>query len=413
MNRDNTGIALLLIVFVIALLIRLAWVVTRPALAVPASALAFPDEREYWRLAMSVAAGHGLVDEFGYRATYMPAYPAFLSLFVTAPNGLLLARVAQAVLGAAIVFPLFLLGLRIGGGRAAFAAAVLGAIDPFLVFGFSHLILTETLFATMLALGLALAWPGSGAPRSGMENVFAGLAFAAAVYLRPSAAVLAIAWPLVAGLCCARRERNLAAAIVPPAICMLLLLPWALRNRAVLGEWRWLTTRNGISLYDGLGPHAAGGSNLARTKTMPEVTNLNELQWNAFFAREAMRCATEDPGRVLRLAWTKLKRTWSLVPNEPGSRTPAKMAVSAAWMLLTLGAAVVGAARCRNRRVVALLLLPAVYFTILHMVYVGSVRYRVPAMPAIYVLSAAAFASARALQARRELRAVAAGGKHG
>jgi hypothetical protein len=36
----------------------------------------------------------------------------------------------------------------------------------------------------------------------------------------------------------------------------------------------------------------------------------------------------------------------------------------------------------------ALLLLPAAYFTLIHMVFVGSVRYRLPAMPFIFILAA-------------------------
>jgi len=39
------------------------------------------------------------------------------------------------------------------------------------------------------------------------------------------------------------------------------------------------------------------------------------------------------------------------------------------------------------------LLLPAIYFTLLHMLFVGSVRYRLPAMPMIVVLSAVGIAS--------------------
>jgi len=120
---------------------------------------------------------------------------------------------------------------------------------------------------------------------------------------------------------------------------------------------------------------------------------MTEVEWDRHWTREAWRLAWEDPVRVARLAWVKLRRTWSLVPNEPASRTPAKMAISAAWMVGVLALAGTGAWRLRKGRFILLLVLPAIYFTLLHMVYVGSVRYRVPAMPAIYVLSGCAVMS--------------------
>ena len=40
-----------------------------------------------------------------------------------------------------------------------------------------------------------------------------------------------------------------------------------------------------------------------------------------------------------------------------------------------------------------ILLLPVIAFTALHMVFVGSVRYRVPVMPMVMVLSAMALAT--------------------
>ena len=194
-----------------------------------------------------------------------------------------------------------------------------------------------------------------------------------AVMLRPSAVVLMAA----------------AAAIVV-LVVVAGLLPLAARNRAVIGQWRWLTTRGGISLYDGLQPGATGASDLAHTKTMPEVRGLSEVQWDRYFRDQAWTAARQDPVRVLVLAWRKFLRTWSPTPNVQEYRHGFAAAVSGAWMILVLGLAVIGLwARCRAVRAWLVLLLPVILVTLLHMVFVGSVRYRVPTMPLVMVLSAA------------------------
>lgn len=389
-------------IFGVALALRCAWVLVHGLRGSAADGLTFPDEEQYWALAKSLAAGHGLVDEFGYRATFMPLYPAFLSLFVGWTHGMLVARIVQAAIGAAAVIPISLLANRLAGRRAAIASAMLVALDPFLVFGFSNLLLTETIFTTLLCAAIFAAWPMTRANASRaracsedsacpcppwLRAIVAGVLFAAAIYVRPSVTAFVPLWAIVCWLVARDRGRAATTDATFVVTVVLLLVPWAVRNHRVLDEWEWLTTRSGISLYDGIGPRAAGGSDLAYTKTMPNVRGMSETQWSGYFSREAWRIARDDPGRVVRLAWTKFKRTWSFVPNEPGSRTPVKMLASAVWMSVVLAAGVIGIIRMRRGREAVLLLMPAVYFTLLHMVFVGSVRYRIPAMPLIYVLS--------------------------
>ncbi|HOW18391.1 MAG TPA: glycosyltransferase family 39 protein, partial [Phycisphaerae bacterium] len=409
-TTGTTAARPVLAIFGLALALRWAWILVHTATS---AALTFPDEEQYWRLAQSLAGGRGLVDEFGYRATFMPLYPAFLSLFADRPHGMLLARLVQAIVGAAAVFPIYVLARRLAGRRAAAASAMLIAADPFLVFGFSNLLLTETSFTTMLCAALAAGWPDAdttaertpsgslqaacrpGArrrPLTTLRALITGVLFATAVYLRPSIAAFIPLWLIALVLVVRPAAAAVRSGMVVAATVILLLLPWAVRNRIVLGQWVWLTTRSGISLYDGLGPRATGASDLAYTKTMPNLKGLSETQWDAYFTHESWRIARDDPARALALARAKFGRMWSFVPNEPGSRTPLKMAVSAVWMTLVLATAIIGAFRIRRGRDILLLLLPAVYLTLLHMIYVGSVRYRVPAMPLIYVLSGWAIA---------------------
>jgi hypothetical protein len=64
------------------------------------------------------------------------------------------------------------------------------------------------------------------------------------------------------------------------------------------------------------------------------------------------------------------------------------MTVSLAWCLPVFLTAILGLlVSLRRFRMLAWLLLPVLVFTLIHMVFVGSVRYRVPMMPFVLVLS--------------------------
>lgn len=410
----------LIVLFVIAGGLRAGWVCFRCG-GEDSPGHEYPDEEAYWDVARSLAAGEGLVDEFGYRATYMPGYPAFLALFadradVSLHTRLYWARLIQAVLGALVAPGVYLLAVRwlslagseseraVSGATVPVLAGLAAAFDPFLVF-FSGLLLTETLFTVALVLAWACVLPLCQRNRRAGAGWVIGVALMLwlCLMLRPSSVIL-VPLACVAIVLARRLDRQgLVAGVVVLILVAAGLSPWAARNRRVIGEWRWLTTRGGISLYDGFQPGATGASDLAHTKTMPQVRGLSEVEWDRFFRNQAWSAIRQDPGRAIRLAWAKFRRTWSPWPNVENYRGSAAGLVGAAWTISILVLAVLGWwAQRRALAAWAVLLLPVAAFTLLHMVYVGSVRYRLPVMPLVVVLAAAGLAeSLAALRGRR------------
>lgn len=383
----------LLAIFLLAFALRAGWGVIR--LAQSGAALEFPDEQQYWLMGKSLASGGGLRDELGFRATRMPLYPALLSVFAMPPNGTYAAVAFHWVLGALAAVLTARLGQQIAGRRAGVMAGLLVAVDPFLVF-FSSLLLTETPFiVALLALWLLLARmlvDEATLPRW----VAAGALAAVGVYLRESSLALVIATVLFMVFCLRTRAAVLGA-IGAMGIVFAALLPWATRNKLVTGSFTLLTHRGGISLYDGVRPGADGSSDLGDIKQMPAVHGLNETQWNEYFLRESLRIMRDDSPRVFRLAGTKLARTWNPVPNAQDYRSPAVRLIGAAWSVPLFAVALAGMIilwrRSPGPSLVALLLLPGIYITALHALFVGSVRYRLPASPMLAVLAAIALAA--------------------
>jgi hypothetical protein len=402
-------------IFFVALVLRAAWGSARWLGAGQAGGLEFPDEEQYWGIARSLWGAEGLRDELGFRATRMPLYPAMLAPFTELVNGVAYARVLHWLIGALAAALALAVGSKVHP-YVGIIAGLLVAVDPFLVF-FSSLLLTETAFiAALLGLWWAVSCIvdlSSMGPRSNplpdretravvrlRSWAAVGILGAVCVYLRESSAGLVLL--VVAAAVVSRRfaMEALAGAGLACAILVLALVPWAARNRVVTGDWCWLTHRGGISLYDGVGPQASGASDLGNVKGGEAVRGFGEVAWDRYFRREAIAAMRRDPARVARLGLIKLGRTWNPFPNVETYQSGRARLISAAWTLPVYLLAVGGLFALSIQwggggiRTAVFLLLPALYFSALHSVFVGSVRYRLPAMPMLEVLAAAGLVAA-------------------
>ncbi|MBI4718376.1 MAG: glycosyltransferase family 39 protein [Planctomycetes bacterium] len=386
------------LIFLFALLLRGGWGAFSWNRDGGPAALEFPDEQQYWLMAQNLRSGEGLKDEFGFRATRMPLYPATLALFAGLKHGIIAAKVANWLVGALAAVAAAQLAGKLFGSRVGVVAGLAVAVDPYLVAS-SSLLLTETPFVAALLALYCLVTPSSGgaagSARPGRAVVI-GATAAVCVYLRESSVGLVVAVVGTYALWAAGDRRPWKPALLAGSIVVLALLPWVVRNRFLLGEWLWFTSRGGVSLYDGVRIGATGSSNLANVQQMAAVRGLSEGDWNRYFWRESLRCIADDPGRIADLAVRKLARTWNPVPNVETYQSRLVRLVAGGWSVPVFAlavVAVVGLPRIRGRgglAKVAWLLLPALYFSMLHAVFVGSVRYRLPAMPMIEILAAVA-----------------------
>ena len=121
---------------------------------------------------------------------------------------------------------------------------------------------------------------------------------------------------------------------------------------------------------------------------------MSEYQFDHHLQMAALHWATENPLRVIELAAIKFARMWNFWPNEASFRSwPLCLAVFGTYTPVII-LALSGVWIHRHRPLVILILtLPAVYLTLLHIVFVSSLRYRQPAMLALIVLAAAAIAA--------------------
>ncbi len=388
------------LIFIIALIARAGFGIVRLQRSADPAALEFPDEHQYWFMAKSMANGQGLRDEMGFRATRMPLYPAFLSPLANVQNSVVIAKAAHWIIGALAAPGLLAIALAFTERRVALLAGLLVALDPFLIF-FSSLLLTETFAITaLILLWFCLARTIIQTERNKFARWLGiGVMAALCVYLRESNLGLVVV-AILFTMAMRKYERRAVLGGALALLCVLLsLVPWAARNRAVIGEWCWLTTRAGISLYDGVRPEATGASDLGSVQRAGVAADLSETQWNEHFQRQAWAAIRQDPARITQLAGRKLVRMWNPFPNVDTYRSRSIRLVSAMWTVPLFVLAIVGAVRLIFQHgrsgwaVVLFLLLPAIYFSLVHSLYIGSVRYRLPAMPMIALLAAMAFSA--------------------
>jgi 4-amino-4-deoxy-L-arabinose transferase-like glycosyltransferase len=375
----------------LALVARVGWVAVRWWGGGFDPATWFPDEQLHWQLARNLVTDGTLVTDDGRYAARMPLYPLFLACFAwLGIYGVFVARLAQAVIGALTALVVARMGQRVAGVRGAWVAGLLAAGDPFGVY-FANLLLTEVLFTLLLVVFVTqcylLTRRDGGKRGLSWAAVWMAVGGAACIMMRPSAALLIPAAWVVVWLLSDARSRVLRRLTLGPIVLVLCMLPWGLRNQAVLGGFAWLSANGGVTLYDAQGPQADGSSDQAfldeLSRTEPGFDDLGELERDQWLQQQALAQMQRDPGRVMRLAGVKIARTWSLTPNVPVGWPVA--AASAVHTLATVLLAIAGLWRSLRdrgrRRLQALIWLCVVYFTLLHALYIGSVRYRLPLMP--------------------------------
>jgi 4-amino-4-deoxy-L-arabinose transferase-like glycosyltransferase len=409
----------------------------------------FGDSDSYWALGRAIARGepyqYGSPDLQVFRT---PGYPLLLApLFWLGGNDppVEWAYALSAVLGTAAVGGVYWLGRMLFDQRTGLVAAAIVTVYPGAI-SQGALVLSEAPFTLAMLIQFGL-WmkavgqasglrsgatgsasvcatrtrPASGAPAEPVAPVqscprevasishlgfaaSAGVFAAIATLIRPS-------WLLFTPFAIAfaiaffpPRRRQLLIGVVMLAGFALGLLPWWIRNWHVTGHFVATTLQTGASLYDGLNPHTDGGSNMLFVERFtaeqraadavnppPPGSDSFEYRLNKTMQRAALDWAKSNPGRVVQLAAIKFLRMWNCWPNERGlSSWPLRILVAVTYLPLLLYG-IFGAIKFTRRGFAyTLCWLPAIYFTSLHMIFVGSIRYREPAMIALAALAAGA-----------------------
>lgn len=353
------------------------------------------DAEGYWDLAGDLLSGADY-EIYGRYVLRMPGFPTIVALgrWLGNDNRLVvrLVLIAVSLLGISGVYQL---GRELYSHSVGIVAAAYVTISPLLA-GFSVLILSEGAFATALVWALvALACWAKGLefPRWSWVTILwailSGVLSTIAVLIRPTWLACAGVMPLIVmayAMVVSRSDRRQILfkgaflAVIMGCTTLLLLLPWAIRNQSVSGKFTFTTLWVGASLYDGLHKGATGESDMTFFETDGLANRLAEREVDAEYRRRAWEFVSQHPWRTVELAVIKQARYWNLVPNDSEFRRwwiIIPVAISTAWLYVGVCFELVRTPR--QYQALLICVTPVVVFAGIHLLFVGSMRYRLPA----------------------------------
>lgn len=397
----------LLLTLVVALAVRLilAVAVQRQVDQPPARlCLIAGDAEGYWELAQNIVAGKDFSLYQPPRfVSRVPGFPLLLALsqvmFGESPFA---ARCLLACAGTAACGFTYWLGRIIADDTVGLLAAIYTSLSPTLAL-FSVLILSETLFAAVLLLSLIAIAKVVPVRRVSPETTdqsdsksflrsflqkfaipfAAGAVIGVTTLVRPTWLYVGSAIALVVVLAQFPRFSLRRCGLCLTGIgcgIVISMAPWTIRNYHVTGHVVPTTLWVGASLYDGLHPGATGDSDMQFFENDQLLLQMSEYEADREYRRRAWDYAARNPGRAIWLAMKKQQRYWSLVPNAAQFQDwRMKLVVCvAALPLMIFGVYGVWVSR-GHLAVLALTAGPILLFAALHLLFVGSLRYRLPA----------------------------------
>ena len=397
----------------------------------------FGDSDSYWTMAKKIAQGlpyqYGSSDSRVFRA---PLYPLFLSPWTWIDGtsekptwmAIFAARIAGCFMGALCIGIIIRITMKLlrnlswkPSVEVGIWAGLLSTLYPGAI-GMSIFILSEAIFCPLMLLSLGSTSLAIQAKKQGRWEVAwswmlsSGVISGAACLARPSWSL----WPAVLfsylivvmfqsfpGTLSKHRSGwrwrwIFSCVLFCVGICMV-MSPWWVRNYLETGKFVPTTLQVGASLYDGWHPGASGSSDEGmnfvnafiveqNTEDDREILAGNQLdstlEWrlDQRLKNAAIAWAFENSSDAIRLGLVKFLKTWSPLPvaRELGSDTVRWL--EAIGYSAIMGFAVIGMWQCRSQIGTWLFAMPCVYFALLHVFFIGSVRYRQPAVLAICVL---------------------------
>lgn len=285
--------------------LRVAWALYARG-APPADWFVSGDQYSYYFYGNEIARGRGYIGYLTGTATaYYPiGYPAilgilyFVVLHTPVPNNLMLATALfHAVIGAASVALVFVVGRAMAGVRVGLLAAGLLAVFPNVIYQVSSVQLETTfIFFVLLSLAVIVSHDWSLGPPSTGRLLVLGLAVGAGVLVRPFLAVLFVGLAAALSSLGIGWRRVAIGVAIPLGVTIAMSIPWTIRNAVQMHAFIPSSTNMGDTLCIDRNMDAKGGFRFAAHDGCVDP-GLPEVERNTGNAKKAIRFVLRHPAR--------------------------------------------------------------------------------------------------------------------
>jgi 4-amino-4-deoxy-L-arabinose transferase-like glycosyltransferase len=371
---------ILLLILVSGVIVRILLVLTIPNMQVSDGFL-------YKQLAYNLALT-GKYEFSGYRAYTTPGYPFFLSLFYYAGiNADVYIKLMQALLSAASVYILYKIAGKYFNETISMLAAFLLAFNLNQA-AYSCLFFSETIFTFFL---LVFTWLNIER-KNALRILLMSICLSWMVMMKPHFILLSVLIVMFIG----RLKKDWKSYIIIYSVCLLIITGWILRNHNVLGRYVF-STNNKVNMFISNNAHATGNYNEFGLRA-----DLAEIEQQDYYKK----MLEDDPIPLSRLPDLLFKKLWYIyctdadslrywivqgIDNEQIKEKVLK------WRWLCLAEYIITIAglfmyaigiASRKLKLKILFILPALFITLVHLIYFGNARFHYPSMPFLFTLSA-------------------------
>ncbi len=378
------GNRLLLIIFIIALVLRLIVLFTE------GDRMFLGTDDDNYRESAEILLHRGVLTYAGWKEPtvfIMPGYPLVLAAIfsVVGSTSWLAARLFQIVVSLVAMWLVFRLACELGGRRAGILAAALAAVYPPNLTAPCFL-MTETIFTCLLLAGLYSLTRAGVTGRTGwfiLTGAFLGLS----AYFRPTGGLL----PVVGGLYLLCRgyswKRALYNTAIMAAVLIFSLTPWIIRNYKIYHEIIPFTVSGGNPFLRGTYIDGRISEKLPWVEGDRVLSDRAQMEYGKKRLAEGFR--TNFRAYLRWYTVGKFTDFW----GDPYyykeltylSRNPVRQLHR---FLLWTGAAGLVLGLWQRKPPALLFLLVSGYFTLLHLVYLTGPRYSYPVVQLVLVLAA-------------------------